>query len=227
MHKEYITILQCPITGNDLRESTADELDQINQRILQKEIFHLDGTPVNKIIQQALFTMDKKILYPVVDGINILLKNLAIICDNTVLDKISKEKLKVEKKIVQDYYEQLGWTKNENNHFMDTAIFLDQREVFAEYIHRGRLRTARYFRPQGKYLLDAASGPVQYPEYVDYSKNYDFRICIDFSFLALKEAQKKLGNKGIFLLADVTNLLLKDNMYLSLLNLTGTLAYAG
>ena len=61
-------------------------------------------------------------------------------------------------------------------------------------------------------MLDAGSGPVQYPEYLTYSNGFDFRICVDISFLALKEAQKKIGMKGIYILGDVTNIPLQDNV---------------
>jgi ubiquinone/menaquinone biosynthesis C-methylase UbiE len=70
----------------------------------------------------------------------------------------------------------------------------------------------RYIKNQGRYLLDAGSGPVQYPEYLSYSDGYDFRICVDISFLALKEAQKKLVDKGIYILGDITNIPLQDNV---------------
>ena len=68
-----------------------------------------------------------------------------------------------------------------------------------------------YLNNQGRYLLDAGSGPIQYPEYLTYSEGYDVRICVDISFLALKEAQKKLGDKGLYILGDITNVPLQDN----------------
>ena len=70
----------------------------------------------------------------------------------------------------------------------------------------------RYLKPGGKYILDVASGPIQYPEYLTYSSGFQYRICVDISFLALKEARRKLGDKGIYLQADITNLPLKDNL---------------
>jgi len=64
---------------------------------------------------------------------------------------------------------------------------------FKEYIHKCHLRVNRYLNNQGRYLLDAGSGPIQYPEYLTYSEGYEVRICVDISFLALQEAQTNLA----------------------------------
>jgi SAM-dependent methyltransferase len=51
---------------------------------------------------------------------------------------------------------------------------------------------------------------VQYEEYLTYSAGYAYRVCADISFVALREARKKLGEKGLYLLCDITNLPLRD-----------------
>jgi ubiquinone/menaquinone biosynthesis C-methylase UbiE len=95
---------------------------------------------------------------------------------------------------------------------VDALKWEDLRPVTSEYIHNCHLRVNRYIKNKGQYLLDAGSGPIQYPEYLSYSEGYEFRICVDISFLALKEAQKKLGDKGIYILGDITNIPLQDNV---------------
>ena len=50
----------------------------------------------------------------------------------------------------------------------------------------------------GRFLLDAGSGPVQYDEYLTYSQDYRYRVCMDLSVVALQEARKRLGEKGIY-----------------------------
>lgn len=44
-----------------------------------------------------------------------------------------------------------------------------------------------------------------------YHANYARRICVDLSIVALQEAQKKLGDRGIYVLGDVTNLPFHDD----------------
>lgn len=109
------------------------------------------------------------------------------------------------KRQVQDFYNQVGW-KTESDGFYQNARFEDLRPVAREYIHRCHLRVNRHIQPTGKYLLDAGSGPVQYPEYLTYSAGYQYRVCVDISSLALKEARRRLGNKGLYVIADVAHL---------------------
>ncbi len=68
------------------------------------------------------------------------------------------------------------------------------------------MRVGRHLAPGGRFLLDAGSGPVQYPEYLTYSKGYNYRVCADISIMALQEARGRLKARGLYVVADVANL---------------------
>ena len=106
---------------------------------------------------------------------------------------------------VRHFYDKVGWQKGENDLYQNTQ-FEDLRPVSREYIHRCHLRVNRYFKSTGKFVLDAGSGPVQYPEYLTYSVGYKYRVCLDISYTALLEAREHLKDRGLYVLADVTNL---------------------
>lgn len=106
---------------------------------------------------------------------------------------------------VKDFYDQIGWQQI-GDQLYQNAIYEDLRPVSREYINRCHLRVNRHIKQEGKYLLDAGSGPVQWPEYLTYSQGYQYRVCLDISIVALKEARKRLGQKGLYVVADVTNL---------------------
>jgi ubiquinone/menaquinone biosynthesis C-methylase UbiE len=108
------------------------------------------------------------------------------------------------------YYDEIGWIPNKDGIIEDVVRFDDLRPVSRGYIHRCHLRVGKHIPGRGKYLLDVASGPVLYPEYVAYSEDYDNRICVDISIAALRAAKGKLGDKGIYILGDITNLPLKN-----------------
>ncbi|MGH7717218.1 MAG: class I SAM-dependent methyltransferase, partial [Gemmatimonadaceae bacterium] len=110
---------------------------------------------------------------------------------------------------VQSFYDQIGWQEEEGV-FTDTRLFEDLRAVSRSYVHKCHLRVQRHLPARGKYLLDAASGPVHFPEYREYSREFEARICVDLSFAALRAARRNLGDRGIYLLADITNLPLAD-----------------
>ncbi|MEI8132534.1 MAG: hypothetical protein WCG34_08875, partial [Leptolinea sp.] len=88
------------------------------------------------------------------------------------------------KQQVRAFYDQVGW-KTVGEGVYQNARYEDLRPVSREYIHRCHMRVKRYLQPSGDLLLDAGSGPVQYPEYLIYSEKYNHRVCLDISILAL------------------------------------------
>ncbi len=123
---------------------------------------------------------------------------VGLVCDVTVDMTIKQE--------VREFYDQVGWQQVSEGVYQN-ARYEDLRPVAREYIHRCHLRVARHLKPQGRYLLDAGSGPIQYPEYLEYSKGYDFRVCADISHVALKDAQQRAGaDHALCVVADIANL---------------------
>ena len=62
-------------------------------------------------------------------------------------------------------------------------------------------------------MLDMASGPIQYPEYLVYSSNFKKRYCVDLSKNALEAAKKKIGDHGEYLLGNFLNLNIPSNSF--------------
>jgi len=109
------------------------------------------------------------------------------------------------KQEVRQFYDQVGWQLVSEDIYQN-ARYEDLRPVSREYIHRCHLRVLRHIKPSGVLLLDAGSGPIQYPEYLEYSRNYQRRVCADISITALQEARKRIGDHGLFVVADIANL---------------------
>jgi len=113
---------------------------------------------------------------------------------------------------VRQFYDQIGW-QSVGEGVYQNARYEDLRVVSREYIHQCHVRVKHHLKSSGKYLLDAGSGPIQYPEYLTYSENYDFRVCLDLSRVALVEAQQRLGDKGLYVVADVSKLPFKSDVF--------------
>jgi SAM-dependent methyltransferase len=113
---------------------------------------------------------------------------------------------------VQEFYDRVGWRVEKDGSYQN-ARYEDLRPVAAEYIHRCHLRVNRFLKRKGRFLLDAGSGPIQYPEYLTYSQGYKFRVCLDISHVALKEARKRIGSIGLFVVADVSDLPFKADAF--------------
>jgi len=116
------------------------------------------------------------------------------------------------KEQVQQFYNRVGWQVVGEGLYQN-ARYEDLRPVAQEYIHRCHLRVKRFLKPEGQYLLDAGCGPIQYPEYLTYSQGYRRRVCLDISIVALQEARKRIGDHGLFVVADVANLPFKPEAF--------------
>ncbi len=106
------------------------------------------------------------------------------------------------KQEVRAFYDSIGW-KEVGEGVYQNARYEDLRPVSREYIRRCHLRVGRYIPQRGRYLLDAGSGPIQYPEYLTYSAGYRYRVCLDISITALQEARSRISDHGLYVVGDV------------------------
>ena len=95
---------------------------------------------------------------------------------------------------VYKFYNNSGWKKRKSI-FEDAKLFEDLRSYSKEYVSKCRKRILKYIPKEGKEILDFASGPIQYNEYVQYSKNFKTRHCVDFSKEAILNSKKKNRKK--------------------------------
>jgi SAM-dependent methyltransferase len=113
---------------------------------------------------------------------------------------------------VREFYDQIGWSQVGDGLYQN-ARYEDLRPVAQEYIHKCHLRVNRHLDPQGRFFLDAGSGPVQWREYLTYSEHYAYRVCGDLSITALKEARQRLGDKGLYVVMDIAHLPFKADAF--------------
>jgi SAM-dependent methyltransferase len=100
-----------------------------------------------------------------------------------------------EKKVSR-FYNSVGWDFSDG-HSEDAKRFEDLRRSSNRYVSNCRLRVIEHMPSSGERLLDMASGPLQYPEYLEYSKKFREHHCVDVSKQALDLASQKLGPRGI------------------------------
>jgi len=78
---ELLEILCCPESKTDLQVMTAEQIQSINAQLEKKGATYKDGKPVDKPLQEALITVDKKTIYRVDDEIPIMLIEMGIPAD--------------------------------------------------------------------------------------------------------------------------------------------------
>ena len=75
---KLLEILCCPVSKTPLTRLTPSRLKKLNQAIAAGDVQYVNGDPVAEALREALVTEDSKVVYPVVDGIPILLENKGI-----------------------------------------------------------------------------------------------------------------------------------------------------
>ncbi len=113
---------------------------------------------------------------------------------------------------VSKFYNTVGWEK-EGEISEDARRWEDLRKHAADYISKCRLRVLRHIPEQGENILDMASGPIQYREYLVYSQNFKKRYCVDLSLRALEQARAKIGEHGVFLHGSFFDLAFEENFF--------------
>jgi ubiquinone/menaquinone biosynthesis C-methylase UbiE len=116
-----------------------------------------------------------------------------------------------EKKVAL-FYNNKGWIAR-SGVTEDARRFEDLRQCAADYVSKCRLRVRRHIPASGECIIDMASGPIQYPEYLQYSSGFKKRYCVDLSADALSKAKELIGEHGEYLHGSFFDLNLNDDFF--------------
>ncbi len=78
MDPDFLKILVCPKTRKPLREATADEISRVNRAIQEGQAKNDAGERVEQPLESGLVPEEGNVVYPVRDGIPVLLTTEAI-----------------------------------------------------------------------------------------------------------------------------------------------------
>ena len=198
------SILQCPITKENLKPISKEVIIEIIRKS-NSSFLKIDT------ITEGFINESGSYFYPVLEDILLLLPIYALFIGKGD-DK--RGNMAFDKERVFKYYNEINYDlKNSLKIYEDSPKWVDFRGVSSVYIRNSFTKAKGYLNPGGKYLLDIASGPIGFKEYVDLSENFKFRICADISVNALIRAKYNFNHKkGIYICADITNIPLKDNV---------------
>lgn len=73
MDKHLLDILCCPVSKTPVRLLARPELDALNRAIVAGNVLSTAGSPVRDRLDEALITVDRKLIYRVDDGIPVML----------------------------------------------------------------------------------------------------------------------------------------------------------
>ena len=81
MDKRLLSILCCPVSHKGLGVADKRLLTDVNTAIEAGKLHNRDGAPLSARLDEALVTDDGKMLYPVNDGIPVLLEGECVSLD--------------------------------------------------------------------------------------------------------------------------------------------------
>jgi len=78
MDKRLLAILRCPVTQKELSLAKSVTLKEVNSAIDAGKLANRDGRVLDARLSEALLTGDGKVLYPIANGIPVLLEGESI-----------------------------------------------------------------------------------------------------------------------------------------------------
>jgi uncharacterized protein YbaR (Trm112 family) len=84
MDKRLLQILRCPVTYKGLSVLKKDKLEKVNAAIAAGKLETHEGVKLVEPLAEALVTDDGKRVYPVDEGIPVLLEGEAILMEQLV-----------------------------------------------------------------------------------------------------------------------------------------------
>ncbi len=81
MDKRLLGILCCPVSHKGLVRTSSDQLHRINAAIAEGRLVNDSGTVLAEALREALVTDDGKRMYPIADGIPVLLAGESVALD--------------------------------------------------------------------------------------------------------------------------------------------------
>jgi len=110
---------------------------------------------------------------------------------------------------VRKFYDSYGWkVEKGRGEYQNEILYASPSDVAQK--RSGAARYFKYFENGGRFFLDAGCGAK--PQ-VEMGQKFQRHVCADLSLVGIIEARKKLGDRGLYVVADLSNLPFKDQVF--------------
>jgi ubiquinone/menaquinone biosynthesis C-methylase UbiE len=112
---------------------------------------------------------------------------------------------------VRKFYDNYGWIiEGGRGEYQNDLLNGDLSDVAKEYDKTCEARYWKYFEDGGRFFLDAGCGakPIR-----QLGQKFQRHVCADISLVGLIEARRKLGDRGLYVVADLSALPFKNDVF--------------
>ncbi|GMV66275.1 MAG: hypothetical protein AMXMBFR75_20710 [Candidatus Hinthialibacteria bacterium] len=113
--------------------------------------------------------------------------------------------------IIRHFYDNFGWKKDaRSGRSLGELAHEDLDPRTQAYMDANEERYCSLFQQPGRYFLDAASGGEPRTRF---SGSFQYHVCADISILGLSEAREVLGERGLYVIADLAALPFREGVF--------------
>ncbi len=76
--QKLLEILVCPETRQPVRPAPPELIERLNQLVAKRQLKMRNGEPIERRLDGGLLRADEKVLYPIIDGIPVMLTDESI-----------------------------------------------------------------------------------------------------------------------------------------------------
>jgi SAM-dependent methyltransferase len=111
---------------------------------------------------------------------------------------------------VREFYDSYGWKYEPSRGRYRNDVRFGPPDALLKEEKGCEARYWKYFNEGGKYFLDAGCGAKPITQIGD---NFYRHVCLDASHVGLQEARRKVGDRGFFVVADLSSLPFRDEAF--------------
>ena len=122
----------------------------------------------------------------------------------------SYRKQTMVRETVRKFYDSCGWKfERGRGEYQNDLLHGDLSDIAKEYDKSCEERYRKYFEDGGRFFLDAGCGAKP----INLGEKFQRHVCADISLVGLTEARQKLGDRGLYVVADLSALPFKDGVF--------------
>jgi hypothetical protein len=186
-------VIVCPFTSKKLSQLTEQDLSDLNQRIVNNELFFQVGVPLKFPIQAGYISHDRVYVYAVIEGVLLLQKQTAIVERN----RMNNPQRRISEGATEAFYQGLGiggdgtFTRAQAEAKPEPVITPEHMKSVASAISK-----------EGFCLITANTALTDEVRNLIFGRNFQYHLHMDHDIDRLRRVEGELSSYTQYILCD-------------------------